>query len=226
MWISSTWDKQTHTPSLFHNHHHEIPLHWANSSYHLSLGIGSLNSSNCSFYWLKPIYYQQAVLQTSSQPTKSLWWSSFHHFSCWYVPCHLSYWVWEGWKCSPGHQKHSKMWRTVPSPLRQFTATWRKLVWRLWWSKNALSFAHHHRRARLDFALSIRIDYWGLEACYMVRWDEINHIGSDGRNGLGKGQERASVIGLWREQSSLGRVSDDMELYDLGRSWNGLQDWW
>jgi len=33
---------------------------------------------------------------------------------------------------------------------------------------------------------------------------ELTTLGQMAGNGLGKGQERASVIGLWREQSSLG----------------------
>ena len=39
-----------------------------------------------------------------------------------------------------------------------------------------------------------------------VIWSDetkINHIGSDIESGLGKRQERASVIDLWRVQSSL-----------------------
>jgi len=128
----------THTITFFHNHHHEIPLHWANSSYHLSLGIGSLNSSIAHSTGLN----QSTISRLCSKHLPNLQkplvvvLPSFLLLICAMPFVLLGL---EGLKMQSRSPKHSKMWRTVPSPLRQFTATWRKLVWRLWWSKNALS---------------------------------------------------------------------------------------
>ena len=140
MWhtISSTWCKHIQTHRFFHIHHHEIPLHGTNHPHYLSLGDGSFNPPNCSLYWPKPIYHQQTMLQTLSEPTQALWWSSIHHYSYWHASCYLSYWkeleMLRMLSRSPSHFQTS---RTTPLLPRQSVVTLGKLVWRLWWSKNA-----------------------------------------------------------------------------------------
>ena len=64
-----------------------------------------------------------------------------------------------------------------------------------------------HRRERVDFALAHK--NWTVDGWKRVVWlDEtkINCLGSDGRNGYGKGQEKGLVIGWWMELLSLEEV--------------------
>ena len=64
------------------------------------------------------------------------------------------------------------MSRTIPSLPKPSVVTWRKLVWRLWWSRNTLFFPSVIGDRGWILLWVIRTGLWWSEACYMVRWDQ------------------------------------------------------
>jgi len=76
--------------------------------------------------------------------------------------------------------------RTSLCPLKQCTGTWRKQGWRLLWRQRSHCSPSVTEGVDGFCNCSQRLDSGGLETCGMVRWDKINHLGSDGRRWVWK----------------------------------------
>ena len=123
---------------------------------------------------------------------------------------------------------HSLQSITNQSLSRELSAaTWKWLVWKLWWRRNALCFPGatelHAWTLRQVTETGPLMTGWGqsgLMRSNSIVWAQM------GRNGCGRELGKVSLIALLRGPWSLVGFSYDVGLYDLGGGWVCMQDWW
>ena len=206
MWCinSSTWCKHSQTPSL-------LPLLSSWSPFPLIKSTKLLFSWN----WVEQLVRSLLPLDSVTLPSVAFALNTVPTFPKLLVVIHPSFLLLictmlfnflvleRLWMLSRSPRPF-RMSRTIPSLPRPSTVTWRKLVWRLWWSRNTLFLPSIIGEKGWILLWVIRTGLWMIgSVLYDQMRSKLIALTQMVESGLGKRQERASVIDLWRVQSSL-----------------------